>query len=579
MVIKMNKSIGRKIFSVLFMMIVVFLVMIVYNIGSLSVIQRNNNKISLYMAMSQIEEEISVSFQQVQLYSNLVYYKRDSEDIETMKEKLSLSIADLEDEMQMLQNLGSTMADSEIESSIEEWSAALVAFSDYCTTISNEAGSGNYEVILKMVNGVYPYISAVQEAEKVYADLIDAKTVNLEDISTHKISSTYVFGIGTLVVLCVIAFFAVVIVCYTITNPAKKSGKQIEGLVNKIKNNEGDLTERIPIRTKDEIGRMSMGINSFLEQMQGIMNILKQKSENLKSSAELVRQEINNSGSSAETVSAAMEEMSASMEEISAILGQIATGSDSVLADIQSMLKRIEDGVSLVASIKERADKMHQTTMNNKESTSTTMDTIRQKLSEAVAESHNVSQINELTGNILNIASQTNLLALNASIEAARAGEAGKGFAVVADEIRTLADNSRDTANSIQTVSNLVIAAVESLADNAESILRFIDENVMEDYDEFVNVINQYCDDAEKVNEIIMEFSKNTNEIESTMEEMNEGINNIAISVDEGVKGITSVAESSVELVEAISRIQKETENNQEISEQLNDEVSRFRNI
>ena len=102
--------------------------------------------------------------------------------------------------------------------------------------------------------------------------------------------------------------------------------------------------------------------------------------------------------------------------------------------------------------------------MNNKEGAGAVMNAIRQKLSDAVAESHNVKQINELTGNILSVASQTNLLALNASIEAARAGEAGRGFAVVADEIRILADDSRNTANNIQTVSNLVISAVESLA-------------------------------------------------------------------------------------------------------------------
>lgn len=575
----MNMSIGRKIFLILFIMMVIFLGVISYDISSLSVIQRNNNTVSVYMEMAQIKEDISISFQQVQLYSNLVYYKRDSEDIETMKKKLSDSLSELDDEKNMLQNLGKEMGDSEIEEAIEKWDTALAEFYDYCTIISNEAENKNYDTILEMVNSVYQYISAAQEAESLFSDMLDVKTDNMETISSSKISFTYTFGLGALAVFCVVCVVAVIIVFCTITNPMKKSGKQIEGLVRKIQNNEGDLTERIPIRTKDEIGQMSMGINSFLEQMQSIMNILKQKSENLKTSAERVYQEINNSGSSAETISAAMQEMSASMEEISAILGQIATGSDNILTDVQSMLRRTEEGVSLVAEIKERADGKHQAIMDHKEATSAAMDGIRQKLADAVAESHNVKQINELTGNILSVASQTNLLALNASIEAARAGEAGKGFAVVADEIRALADNSRDTANNIQTVSDLVITAVESLAENAEKILKFIDEKVIADYDEFADVINQYCDDAENVNEIILEFSRNTDEIESTMKEMNEGINSISISVDENVKGITSVAENSVELAAAITRIQKETENNQEISVQLNAEVNRFRNI
>ncbi|MCM1037791.1 MAG: methyl-accepting chemotaxis protein [Ruminococcus sp.] len=575
----MNKSIGRKIFSILFMMVVIFLGVISYDISSLSVIQHNNDNISIYMEIAQVKEDISVLFQQVQLYSNLVYYKRDSEDIETMKKKLSDSLSGLDDERNILQDLGKEIGDLEIENTIEEWNAALVEFTDYCTVISNEAANQNYDAILEMVNSVYRYISAVQEKEAVFSDLLDIKTENLQDISSSKISYTYTFCIGALVVFCIICVLTVIIVYYTITNPVKKSGKQIEGLVQKIQNDEGDLTERIPIRTQDEIGQMSMGINSFLDQMQNIMNILKQKSENLKISAERVYQETNRSSASAETVSAAMQEMSAGMEEISAILGQIASGSESVLSDVQSMLKQVEEGVSLVSRIKDRAGEMHQTTINNKESTGAAMNEIRRKLTDAVAESHNVKQINELTGDILSVANQTNLLALNASIEAARAGEAGKGFAVVADEIRALADNSKDTANSIQTVSNLVISAVESLSENAEKILRFIDENVMENYDEFVDMINQYCDDAENVNDIMLRFSKDTNEIESTIQEMNEGINSIATSVDENVKGITNVAESSVELVGAILEIQKETENNQEISVQLNAEVNRFKNI
>ena len=122
-------------------------------------------------------------------------------------------------------------------------------------------------------------------------------------------------------------------------------------------------------------------------------------------------------------------------------------------------------------------------------------------------ERKNVDKINELTGNILDIASQTNLLALNASIEAARAGEAGKGFAVVADEIRNLADNSRDTANDIQNISNMVTGAVDALAGNAEKMIQFISEHVMKDYDGFVDVADQYQNDADEMNLILMDFA------------------------------------------------------------------------
>lgn len=232
-----------------------------------------------------------------------------------------------------------------------------------------------------------------------------------------------------------------------------------------------------------------------------------------------------------------------------------------------------------MVDIKDRAQNMHQDTMESKETAGRVITDIRQTLETAVEESGSVEQINELTGEILNIASKTNLLALNASIEAARAGEAGKGFAVVADEIRVLADNSRDTASSIQSISDDVTRAVKQLAESAESMMRFIDEKVMMDYDDFTKVVAQYEKDADSVNGILTSFAQNTGDINNTIQAMSTGINDIAIAVDENAKGVNNVAESSVNLVESMTQIQAETENNQKISLQLRSEVNRFKKV
>lgn len=573
----MKGSIGRKVIAMMTVLGVVFLIAIVSNMMALSAIKDNNNMVNIYLEMSEAKSETSTAFQQMQLYANLIYFKQY--EIDTMCEKLEMGISDTNAAMESLEEICSQTQDTEVIEAYNTWNTAMEDFSNFCTDILAEAKSGNFDNIQTMVTDLRNYITPAQEAEDAYDALVIAKQSRIQDESFKKISNTRGFSMVFIGLFIVVLAVTITVVIITIARPAQNSGASLQRIVSKIENNEGDLTERIPVKTKDEIGQMTAGINGFLEQLQRVIQKLKIEAENMMLSAENVNRKIDESNENACNVSAAMEEMSASMQEISATLGQLATGSDNVLDEIKVMTNQVNDGVDLVVDIKGRAKEMHQSTVESKESAGKVMLDVRKTLETAVEESHSVIQINELTKEILNITSQTNLLALNASIEAARAGEAGKGFAVVADEIRVLADNSRDTANSIQSISVQVTGAVERLAKNAEDMLHFIDEKVMKDYDSFVDVVEQYEKDADSVNDILTDFAQNTNDINDTIQTMNVGINDIATAVDESAKGISNVADNAVSLVESITHIHQETENNQEISLKLRSEVERFKKV
>ena len=381
-----------------------------------------------------------------------------------------------------------------------------------------------------------------------------------------------------------ILFFAVsvlmiFVIHFSVVKPAKDATTQLDRIICDIQNSNGDLTQRIKVKTQDEVGQLVDGVNGFMDQLQTIMKKIQSASNDMDQHVGDINVNIRKSETSAGDVSATMEQMSASMQEISATLDQITEGSQNLLDLAKDMRGEAENGTDFVGSIKNKAKRFSDETIESKNSTIGMMNTNRKFQETAIENSRSVEKINSLTSEILSISSQTNLLALNASIEAARAGEAGKGFAVVADEIRGLADNSRDTANNIQNISVAVTQAVGELAKNANEMLGFIDDTILVDYDKFVGIANQYEDDADKMNNMLDEFHGSAKELEATISQMTDGIDGINTAVEENAKGITIVADSTSQLVELLAGIRGLAENNQKISDELKEEVDRFQNI
>ncbi|MBD5474411.1 MAG: methyl-accepting chemotaxis protein [Lachnospiraceae bacterium] len=576
----MKNKIGFKIYTALAILGILYVLTVVLDGMALGVIRDYNENLgNVYMKLEKSIGDTSSAYQQVQLYANLIYLKKDTEQRETLVGQLQGVIQSTGNYMEEVHALSSASEDAELIAAYESYQDVMDAFLDYANQIYDKAAAGDDEGVWDMVNNILSVKTPVEEAKNTYEELMTQKADYAMRHSEVRINGTVTFNYILMAVFVLIAAATTVNVSRSVVKPAKVSGASIKDITGKIDAREGDLTARIPVHTRDEIGQMASGINHFMEQLQGIIRKLKEESGNMERSVESVMGQVMDSNENVSNVSAAMEQMAASMEEISATLGQLATGSNEVLGEIQQMDSRVKDGVDLVQNIKEHANTMYRRTVEGKENTNSTIEEIRGSLRKALDDSRSVQQINEMTKEILAITSQTNLLSLNASIEAARVGEAGKGFAVVAGEIRALADSSAQTANNIQNISDIVTEAVERLARNAGEILEFIDKNVMKDYDDFVEVVEQYEKDADSVNEILSVFAVNTEDIHQTMEAMNSGISDISTVVEDNANGVTSVADNIVTLAAAIGEIQQETTGNQEISRRLNDEVSRFKQV
>lgn len=418
-------------------------------------------------------------------------------------------------------------------------------------------------------------LSDISELEKmIQADEKEAKAA----LKQAKILSNIVIA-GSIAFTVLIFIIVVLISVRLIVTPVKKSSKELGDMVDEVNNAAADLTKRISVNQKDEIGSLVEGVNTFIEALQNVIAKIRDSSVHLNSTFAAVTDSVTSVNGNATDISAVMEELSATMEEVSATLANVNERVEKAGTGMDRISEQSEHILTYATEMQDRATQLEDTAVSNKDTTSAMIQEILGTLQQAIENSRSVEEVNALTDEILNISSQTNLLALNASIEAARAGEAGKGFAVVADEIRVLADSSRETAGNIQQINAKVVAAVGDLAKNSENIVTYINENILKDYDGFVESGHKYRADADYINEVMTSFTESVDHLRQTMDEVVENVNDVSTAVEQGAEGVTNAAENTSQLVGEMDTIMKEIDESNNIISELSTQTNRFINV
>ena len=488
---------------------------------------------------------------------------------------------------------------TEYQSNVDSYEKELLAMDHYFTADDIQLMNETFELLTEAQGTTVELMqtamagdsaAAVAKANSVMTEWSDTIAVNMDTLisrndelvkqNIQEQKDLYNQNMILSLILLAISFVAfvmvVVVIIKTVVKPLRKQTSELTEIIDEIKGGHGDLTKRVTVKSMDEIGQSSIGINHFIETLQNIMSNIISNSNVLDGVVGNVASSVAASSDNANDISAIMEELSATMEEVSATTNSVSENTTAAEGKVQKMADQTKVMSQYAQDMKKRATELEHTATENMNNTNEMIGEITTEMNQALENSKSVEKVAQLTADILNISSQTNLLALNASIEAARAGEAGKGFAVVADEIRQLADSSRETANNIQTINEQVIEAVQGLVVSSEKIVGYINENILPDYRAFVQGGQQYNDDATHIDNTMAEYAGEAQDILATMMEMTEAIEGISRAVEESANGVTDAATNIDSLVQSMSTVNGQMEENSTVAKNLKEESATF---
>lgn len=367
----------------------------------------------------------------------------------------------------------------------------------------------------------------------------------------------------------------------------------VEKTIRGIATGDADLTQRIQLKSNNEIGRVVDGFNTFADKLHQIVSTLKSSKEQLVQAGEFLE-------NSTEDTVAAITQIIGNIESMS---GQISTQTDSVhqtagavneiASNIESLNRMIESQASAVTQASAAVEEMIgniNSVNNSMQKMGKSFEELEQKAVMGVQKQNDVNtkideieqqsqMLQEANSVISGIAEQTNLLAMNAAIEAAHAGEAGKGFSVVADEIRKLSEDSGSQSQTIGQQLSRIIESIEEIVSASQTATDAFNEvsgginsttNLVR---EITNAMLEQNEGSKQIVEALNSMNDTSNEVKTASLEMSEGNKAILEEIKNLQDATFSIKDGMDEMSASARKINETGTALQELSHKMHDSI------
>ena len=427
------------------------------------------------------------------------------------------------------------------------WTTASSEFISLAENYYNEPTDENYEMMSqKLLSEGQATYQASHQSLSVLAEtmLSAAEMAQMHTADISQMLSYLLLGM-TGISLSLSLFLGYMLRRATI-KPLKQMGSEFE----RLSSNDGDLTHKMPIVRNDEIGTMAGHVNTFIEKIRNIIEVTYNESGQMGQMASDVMGELELNNEVLADITTAAEELLAGMQQTAASAQEVKDTVEDLGQIVANLKNHSDDCTHFADKSAGQAKQINDRAKLSKERALAVFNASKRQVSTAIEDTKAVLEIHLLSESISDLSRQTNLLALNAAIEAARAGDAGRGFAVVAAEIRNLADASQGRISEIQRVTHVIDTAVSSLINASESMVSFIEGQVIQDYANVEAAGLTYMHDAD----YYRTMAQDIHSVASSM----------SVAFSDVLNQMSQITESTIDAREATQLI---TEKNQRVAD------------